>query len=98
MSNPERALRIVEAVARVLDVPVCDLRWPRTKREAYARRVAAYALWVDSGSDATVAVALEATPPVAAGWRAWVRRELTHNRTLQRDLTRLATALRTWAA
>ncbi len=96
--SEHRAQRIVVVTAIVLGVPEARVRRPRNKRDAYARRVAAYALWVDCGSDESVGRALEATRPVAAGWRAWVQRSLLHDRTVQRDLGRLATALRTWAA
>lgn len=93
-----RAQRIIVATALVLGVPEARVRRPRNKRDADARRVAAYALWIDCDSDKAVGTALEATRPVATGWRAWVQHRLTHDRTMRRDILRLATALRTWAA
>ena len=93
-----RADRIIDTVARILDVVPSAVRAPRSKRQAYARRLVAYVLWLDSGSDSEIGAALGANAAAAAGWRSLVRREAVHNRTVQRDLARIATALCTWAA
>ncbi len=85
-------------MARVLGVPPDTVRAPSGKREAHARRVAAFVLHTDCRDDARVGETLGAAPAVVCGWRSLVQRQLRHDRTLRHEIAQVARALRTWAA
>lgn len=85
--------RIIGVVARALDVGVDELRFAQSGRGAYARRLAAYVLWLDSGTDEVAAEAFTASLGGARWWRTYVRREMRCNQGVRRDLGRIARAL-----
>lgn len=83
-----RPQRIIARVYRALGVS-----GPWGTRGLYARRLAAYVLWLDGMRSRDVAAALGVSPSAAESASGMVRRELRSNRGLRTDLYEVARRL-----